>query len=621
MSYHEAGRCLAGSHQKGLQLEAPAPIRPRSSSCPLKSNGGAGIHDSYITIVEWNMQEGNEEYANNSNNSSNSSNNKGTKRKEPGDTNRTNKLQTSQVCNDHACDSTAHPLSSISHKHGYRIVSLHEWLDGCHCQNKQQQESMLHDAATAQSMQPSLPLPLVDLRPRQEFEQRHLSLATPKTINNAKDNRIVKVPVVNLPLPTLLSGERSCELPPRHVEFAILIPSIYRPYFTQDESASSSSSPSSSIHQFFFATQSKATHQSRKPWLVRQVLIEDEQNFWSQAESLNVLVQNNKHHILHHESTNGAFQKMDKLWKPDTLVSSQILSLLKEWVQNSRHATRNNSVEQGVGNTHGSEQEMSDKPTGVVLDLGSGAGRDICFLAEELKHFHQSDFPVTTTFPLQFIGIDNHKGSSKRCLPLWKHRGVEDITQSIHLDLNKLDGVHDLLNSAISSQSLQDPGHDVKPILCIFAIRYLNRKLFSYLAHSFTDNAMHGQDEITIESNKSRNKTSLTRKQNGQHSELPQPPRLSLPKGTIIAISHFCKPHPNADWNFDHPKESHVLERWELKHMFQNVVVSTVAAAADVDDRHCTNGEVKCWKIVKDDICLDGDHGRTLIQFVAVKIV
>jgi len=26
------------------------------------------------------------------------------------------------------------------------------------------------------------------------------------------------------------------------------------------------------------------------------------------------------------------------------------------------------------------------------------------------------------------------------------------------------------------------------------------------------------------------------------------------------------------------------------------------------------------WSILKDDICQDGDHGRTLIQFIARKI-
>ena len=56
-----------------------------------------------------------------------------------------------------------------------------------------------------------------------------------------------------------------------------------------------------------------------------------------------------------------------------------------------------------------------------------------------------------------------------------------------------------------------------------------------------------------------------------------------------------------------------MLDRYELRDLFQGVC--------------CCNGteedsdKTRCWKIVKDDICSDGDHGRTLIQFVAVKLI
>ncbi|KAL7485007.1 hypothetical protein ACHAW6_010605 [Cyclotella cf. meneghiniana] len=546
--------------------------------------------------------------------------NKGIKRKETGDADMLHQFHSS---NANAHNSTSCTLSSIPLEHGYRIVSLSEWLAGW--KNKQQQqEVMLEQTARepTRTIQPSLPLPLVDLRPKHEFEQRHLSLASIKTDNNTNHD-ITAVPIVNLPLLTLLNGERSCELPPRHVEFAILIPRIHTLSFTTDESAKPASS---SIHQFFFATSSKTTHQSRKPWLVRQVLMEDEQYFWNEAESLDLLLEK-KQHPVSHDMKKSSFQKMDRLWKPDTLVSSDILSLLKEWLLNNYHTNKSNSFKRIIEKKHGNEPEIAEKPPGLVLDLGSGAGRDICFLAEELKQFHysipwnlqnQSNL-TTTSFPLQFVGIDNHKGSSKRCLPLWKHRGVEDVTQAIHLDLNKLKGVYDLLNSAISTQSLQCGGR-VKPILCIFAIRYLNRKLFSYLAHSSSSNSLHLLDETLPESIKLQIKTSSKRKQKLQH---PEPPRISLPKGTIIAISHFCKPHPNVNWNFDHPKESHVLERWELNNMFTQSVVAytSVGGGAAASDDACSKGEVKCWKILKDDIGMDGDHGRSLIQFVAVKIV
>lgn len=53
----------------------------------------------------------------------------------------------------------------------------------------------------------------------------------------------------------------------------------------------------------------------------------------------------------------------------------------------------------------------------------------------------------------------------------------------------------------------------------------------------------------------------------------------------------------------------------------QSVVASDSGGGAAASDDACSMGEVKCWKILKDDIGMDGDHDRTLIHFVAVKIV
>ncbi len=81
-----------------------------------------------------------------------------------------------------------------------------------------------------------------------------------------------------------------------------------------------------------------------------------------------------------------------------------------------------------------------------------------------------------------------------------------------------------------------------------------------------------------------------------------------LPFGTVIAISHFCKSEEGASWNFDHPKESNVLERFELKCLFDN---------AHENDNNCNE---RRWHILKDDLIVDGDHGRTMIQFIARKM-
>ena len=64
-----------------------------------------------------------------------------------------------------------------------------------------------------------------------------------------------------------------------------------------------------------------------------------------------------------------------------------------------------------------------------------------------------------------------------------------------------------------------------------------------------------------------------------------------VPIGTIMAISHFCKPTKTAEWNFDHPKVSNVLDRDELNTLFGN-----------------KSDEEKRWTILKDETRNDGDH-------------
>jgi hypothetical protein len=126
-----------------------------------------------------------------------------------------------------------------------------------------------------------------------------------------------------------------------------------------------------------------------------------------------------------------------------------------------------------------------------VWDLGSGAGRDVCFLAEEAKSLSMDRY--------KFVGIDNHKGSTTRCLPFWKHRQVEEYAEARNINLNKLP----LVQSELENNN----------IACLYAVRFWNAKLVSFLAND-----------------------------------------AELSRGTIFALSHFCKPYIGAPWEFDHPK-------------------------------------------------------------------
>lgn len=497
------------------------------------------------------------------------------------------------------CSNVKMAASSVSlSAESYDVIAIHQWLDGCGASGTTAAADGGGDTAAKRQMI----LPLVDLRSYDEFNVRHFDLVAMhnKTISSTKNGNqgLADVPIVNLPLSTLISGERSCELPPRHVEFAILIPKQYAQHFlNRDEDCS--------IHQLFFASQSKSTMQSRKPWLVRQVLIDDD-SLWMNANEIG-LVQCSKGGSNKDRGSMFPFLSLPRLWKPDPLIASDILPLLKAWLTQKDTDSTNSSDNRNASqsNPNNTITELPNRTSdGFVLDMGSGAGRDVCYLAEELKQsqhasLQQDDHYRQHMRSLHFIGIDNHKGSAKRCLPLWKVRGVDDITHSALLNLNTLHQVRDHLMNV--SKLLTNP-EGIKPaqqstILCMYAIRFLNRRLLSYIASSIT-----AGDESSLTTNDPPPAAHRPIKK----SVHTPPSPLVLPVGTIFAISHFCKPNEGANWDFDHPKESSVLERRELKNMFTG------------DN---TNGDNKHrWQILKDEIISDGDHGRTLIQFVVKKV-
>lgn len=430
---------------------------------------------------------------------------------------------------DDAAKSAVMASSSPSTPNNYDIVTVTQWL---HSWSSGAIDNGMNSTATAVT---NNVLPLIDLRSYEQFNHNHLHTDDATPI------------IVNLPLETLLSGERSCELPPRHVEFAILVPSTCTDAFVSRNSECS-------IHKLFFASKSSATQQSRKPWLVRQVILENE-NLWNAVGLLNNIECSNSGG----KSSELSFRPLPRLWKPDPLVSSGLLPILKEW----------------ISNTYDNCQHSPH----IVFDLGSGAGRDVCYLAEETKAFYhnsvlkqQAKEQNIHQFPLHFVGVDNHKGSARRCEPLWRNRSIDDITTSHLLNLNKLDLVNDCFTNTSFIKQTAENDKSTSTVFCIYAIRFLNRKLLSFIANS-TSSDNEGTSS------------------------------LCLPTGTIIAISHFCKPTKTAEWNFDHPKVSNVLDRDELSTLFGS-----------------KNNDVERWTILKDDICYDGDHGRTLIQFIARKI-
>ena len=289
-------------------------------------------------------------------------------------------------------------------------------------------------------------IPLIDIR---ETQGNNALLSTARRV------------VVHLPFSSLISGERSCEMPPRNQSFGILLEKIDDNSEQQDNDKL--------LLEFFFADKSKATHQSRKPWTVHALLIATSE-LWEESKVLGI------HQPLNHQSTptsNLPFP-LPRLWQPDPLISSLLWPILESQMS--------------------CQKKYYDC---AIWDLGSGAGRDACYIAENVKLCGWTHCRV--------VGLDNHKASAKRCEPFWRRRNVAEIAQSRNVNLNNLELVEELIK--------QDN------VACFYAVRFLNRKLLAYLAH---------------ESN--------------------------LKPGTVFAMSYFCKPSDGAEWKFEHPKVGIVNE-------------------------------------------------------------
>jgi hypothetical protein len=231
-----------------------------------------------------------------------------------------------------------------------------------------------------------------------------------------------------------MNGERSFELPPRNIPFAILVPSKY---YTRKKSTLSIDFDQI-LFEFFYATKSKATQKSRIRWNITQILLDDE-SLWADARRLGILLQNDEHH---EEAT---IFPQPRLWEPDAMVRNYLLPLLEK--------------EFSLG--------YAVKVPVEVWDLGCGSGRDICFLAESLIQY-----------PIHFVGIDNHMGSASRCLPFWERRLFQQQNRSVrtvtkNINLNKVSSFQEYLTSA-SKRALK----------MIYCVRYINRKLFHTVANS-----------------------------------------------------------------------------------------------------------------------------------------
>jgi hypothetical protein len=237
--------------------------------------------------------------------------------------------------------------------------------------------------------------------------------------------------------------------------------------------------------------------QKQKPWNVRSVIMDNEET-WAQAKEMQILSGAIE------LTTADPFVPMDRLWQPDSMVETVLLPLLQT------HQSSNNSSNDYF----------------EIWDLGAGAGRDTCFLAEQLLMHNNSTVNNYQVVAVDQRYWDNHLDAVTQ---FWKRRRVDHVASCLRMDLNDVDSV---------LRAMQ-----VRPVRCIFAVRFWNRLLVETIC-----------SEASV--------------------------------GTIVAISQFGKAAVGAQWEFEHPNEKHVLERNELQDMFQSPAWSIVHDQVVKDTDH-----------------------------------
>ncbi|CAB9508887.1 expressed unknown protein [Seminavis robusta] len=377
-------------------------------------------------------------------------------------------------------------------------------------------------------------LPLLDIRNHDQYAESH--------IKNS----------IHIPLSSV--RQRSYELPPRQDAFAVLICSNNH----QEEQEESLQL----IREFFLCQEettinnsTKKKKRAQKPWMVPLILT-DGKITRDQAKECSILVEG---HGTQHDAPNNtdieSFQPLPRLWQPDSMVKEVLLPILAKRLEETAAA--------------GIKERGNDDHLYEIWDLGAGAGRDVAFLAEELKATATNKRVATfrvVAMDQRYRSLQSRAGNDiqardpqvdpvEECIQFWKRRGIEYETRCVSVHWGNQTQDH----AQWFRKQQQQSGTTTTHLLCLFMVRFWNQSLMEFLATSDTE---------------------------------------LVKEGTLVAVSQFAKPHPGASWNFDHPKEKNVLERHELRQMFST-------------DRG--------WCVLHDNIVTDSDHGRTLINFVAVR--
>jgi hypothetical protein len=218
-----------------------------------------------------------------------------------------------------------------------------------------------------------------------------------------------------------------------------------------------------------------------------------------------------------------AVPPLPRLWRPDPMVEMVLLPRLKA---NLADVWRNRLYNHHHNNDHW-PTTVCNSTILQVLDVGSGVGRDLCFLSEELRGALGNKKDNDDDLRLHFVGADQryreNNNNDDETTAFWRRRGQLDRCSCLCVDLKKKNSLDDFVEQHVLHRRgrTATTTTTTTTTVCVYAVRYWNDALFARLAKCLTA------------------------------------------PGTIVAVSHFCKPHNDYNWDQLHssPKVTLVVIR------------------------------------------------------------
>lgn len=224
--------------------------------------------------------------------------------------------------------------------------------------------------------------------------------------------------------------KRSFELPPRHVEFTILLSGN-----DLDEVES------------FLLTQQQNGRRRRKPnpWNVSHVLL-DSDEFWSEAHNMGMVSQQA---LYKESSTKHNIRPQVRLWQPDSMVENILLPLLVK-------------AKNDINN-----QRSSSNGSSEVWDLAAGTGRDVAFLAGDL-------YGTSTDYKLIAIDHRYNAKETKIVNDFFTRYGVGNQISSLKLNLSSWKTLEQAKSSTLVNNQ----------VAAMFCVRFWKPHLVEGIANS-----------------------------------------------------------------------------------------------------------------------------------------